>query len=1098
MNVTASAAFRTPSTTMGAAVVAPAVGDLSTYTTAQIQALTAAQIATLTTQAISSLATDKIVAFQPTQIKAFTVNQVAALTTDQVQALTTGQASALTTAQVAALTTAQVASLETTDLAAMTKAQIMSMTVAQVGALTTDLIVALTTAQATGLTLVQIAGLKTSQLAKLETTDLAAMSAIQIAGLSTAQTAALTDAQIAALTVTQIKGLKVTQVAALTTGQIQALTTSQAFNLTVAQIAAMTTTQVASLETADFAAMTKAQVGAMTAAQIGALTTDLIVALTTAQTTGLTVAQIAGLKTSQIAKMETADLAAMSDNQIAGLSAGQTAALTDAQTASLTAAQIKALKVAQVTALTTGQIKALTTAQISALSAAQIIAMTTAQVASFETADFAAMSKLQLGAMTAAQVGALTSDLIVALTTAQASGLTVAQIAGLKTSQLVKLETADLAAMSATQIAALSAPQTASLTTTQTASLTAIQIKGLKVTQVAALTTDQVTALTTGQLAAMTTAAISALTDAQLAKLTSAEKVAAFSIPASGKLAAGLTRFTVTDTLENVNAQLTKLEALAKSKALSKITLTGATDLEFTAALYKTAPTAISLLKGATTTVSFTGDRASYSTTANTNGSLTITDRRSGSPDGTVTLSGVNYAKFADMAVFATSGDSKVDALLNLGTNAWWHNGAGAAASTDAVSDKISSLAQSSSKHALTYSFMSLGFTGSATNTNGFQVMTATQKTAVKAAFDYISSVVNITFTETTETADISFGTNNQGTTSAGYANPPHRNGNISTSYLFLNNADATNTAIDSFTPGKYGWTTLIHEIGHTLGLKHPGDYNAGGSGGTPPYLDTTIDTRKLSIMSYKDPPNLSFVLNASTNNPVFQRIFDTSLMTYDVAALQFMYGKRTDALTDAQSSIFNKTQTSTFAAAYRGFQTIWAPDGATLDASATTSSNIFDLRAGAYSSIGDSERGAFIKDLVAGGRTLSAAIEYAAGWVDEQKPEIKAQYYSSLNNTGLANGSTFTSIKSGSGDDKFYVSSDDSALDGGAGSNDTVYLTGTASDWKYANDSALSGYALSGSDVTLKNATTNARLTLKNIEKYAFYDTTSSILHTA
>jgi tripartite-type tricarboxylate transporter receptor subunit TctC len=90
--------------------------------------------------------------------------------------------------------------------------------------------------------------------------------------------------------------------------------------------------------------------------------------------------------------------------------------------------------------------------------------------------------------------------------------------------------------------------------------------------------------------------------------------------------------------------------------------------------------------------------------------------------------------------------------------------------------------------------------------------------------------------------------------------------------------------------------------------------------------------------------------------------------MTYDVAALQFMYGKRTDALTDAQSSIFTRTQTSTFAAAYRGFQTIWAPDGATLDASATTSSNIFDLRAGAYSSIGDSERGAFIKDLVAGG----------------------------------------------------------------------------------------------------------------------------------
>jgi hypothetical protein len=221
--------------------------------------------------------------------------------------------------------------------------------------------------------------------------------------------------------------------------------------------------------------------------------------------------------------------------------------------------------------------------------------------------------------------------------------------------------------------------------------------------------------------------------------------------------------------------------------------------------------------------------------------------------------------------------------------------------------------------------------------------------------------------------------------------------------------------------------------------------------------------------------------------------------MTYDVAALQFMYGKRTDALTDAQSSIFAKTQTLTFAAAYRGFQTIWAPDGATLDASATTSSNIFDLRAGAYSSIGDSERGAFIKDLVASGRSPSAAIDYADQTINNPRNAVyKAQLYSSLNNTGLANGSTFASIKSGSGDDTFYVSSYDSALDGGAGSNDTVYLTGAASDWKYANDSALSNYTLSGSDVTLKNATTNAQITLKNIEKYAFYDTTSSLLHTA
>jgi hypothetical protein len=32
-----------------------------------------------------------------------------------------------------------------------------------------------------------------------------------------------------------------------------------------------------------------------------------------------------------------------------------------------------------------------------------------------------------------------------------------------------------------------------------------------------------------------------------------------------------------------------------------------------------------------------------------------------------------------------------------------------------------------------------------------------------------------------------------------------------------------------SFAPGSYNWSTIIHETGHALGLKHPGNYNAGG-----------------------------------------------------------------------------------------------------------------------------------------------------------------------------------------------------------------------------------------------------------------------------
>ena len=52
---------------------------------------------------------------------------------------------------------------------------------------------------------------------------------------------------------------------------------------------------------------------------------------------------------------------------------------------------------------------------------------------------------------------------------------------------------------------------------------------------------------------------------------------------------------------------------------------------------------------------------------------------------------------------------------------------------------------------------------------------------------------------------------------------------------------------------GAYGWVTILHEMGHSLGLVHPGNYNADDA--TPPnYEDNAVfaqDTRKTTLMSY-------------------------------------------------------------------------------------------------------------------------------------------------------------------------------------------------------------------------------------------------------
>ena len=77
---------------------------------------------------------------------------------------------------------------------------------------------------------------------------------------------------------------------------------------------------------------------------------------------------------------------------------------------------------------------------------------------------------------------------------------------------------------------------------------------------------------------------------------------------------------------------------------------------------------------------------------------------------------------------------------------------------------------------------------------------------------------------------------------------------------------------------GSHGFETLMHETLHALGLKHPGNYDA-GSGTTPgPHLPYGEDNNQNTIMSY------NFIGTGTSA---------ASLMAYDVLALQYLYGAR-------------------------------------------------------------------------------------------------------------------------------------------------------------------------------------------------------------
>lgn len=329
----------------------------------------------------------------------------------------------------------------------------------------------------------------------------------------------------------------------------------------------------------------------------------------------------------------------------------------------------------------------------------------------------------------------------------------------------------------------------------------------------------------------------------------------------------------------------------------------------------------------------------SFTATSSGNYTLTLTSSAGSS------LSSINMQMYAKASLPTNSGDANVDALLQ-GKNSWWHTpGTAPVQGGAAINGPLKSLVNGSSSTTLTYGFLSAAPTsGTVNDKTGFQSITnPNQKAAVQAALNYISSITNLKFTETDTTtggqndsANINFGSNLQ-STSDGYAYTPNNSPAVGKTYVYINNKQPSD--LGNFTAGTYGWADVFHEIGHALGLKHPGNYNAGLPGnttGTPPYLDAAHDNHQYSIMSYNN--------NSYTNG-----VNNTTYMPYDIEALQYLYGVKTNGSTATAGtfSFANSTPATTY------LQTLWSNTGGDqINLAGMSNSSVINLNPGTYSSI--------------------------------------------------------------------------------------------------------------------------------------------------
>lgn len=294
------------------------------------------------------------------------------------------------------------------------------------------------------------------------------------------------------------------------------------------------------------------------------------------------------------------------------------------------------------------------------------------------------------------------------------------------------------------------------------------------------------------------------------------------------------------------------------------------------------------------------------------------------------------FASYPTQVSFPYTGDYRIDTLLQ---GADGESGPGALVYQWNAGRTLGSPVE------VSYSFAAIaptygGNVDASTGDSGFEAFTPQQMTAVDDIMSKLSQELGITlFWKADSSGDygqIRFGNNYQ-QYSTGYSWLPYQEGDRGGDvWIDITPEPPLNANLRDLAPGSEGYATLLHEIGHALGLKHPGDYNAGSAASGAPgnYLASAEDNSNNTVMTYD-----------LYNQPLPPRDW---FGMYDLLALKALYGSGNY---NAGDTVYSYTDAT-------GLLLKIVDDGSgfdTIDISGVSSlgSRVVDMRPGSFSSVG-------------------------------------------------------------------------------------------------------------------------------------------------